>query len=85
MLFDVDVFLNDVHLELEDADHDVIHAVSLFDVDVLLNDVHLELEDANHDVIHVIHVVSSPLSFKVVMKTLRMVKIKLLIWRNVIV
>ena len=32
---------------------------------VPLNDVHLELEDADHDVIHV---VSSPLSFKVVMK-----------------
>ena len=54
----------------------------LFDVDVLLNDVHLKLEDADHDVIHV---VSSPLSFKVVMKALRMVKIKLLIWRNMIV
>ena len=54
----------------------------LCDVDVLLNDVHLELEDADHDVIHA---VSSSLSFRVVMKTLRMVKTKLLIWRNVIV
>ena len=28
MIFKVDVLLNDVHLELEDDDHDVIHAVS---------------------------------------------------------
>ena len=50
----------------------------LFGVDVLLNDVHLELEDADHDDIHDvsydIHTVSSPLSFKVVMKKLRMSK-----------
>ena len=41
----------------------------LFKVDVLLNDVHLELEDDDHDVIHA---VSSPLSFKVVMRRLKM-------------
>ena len=57
----VDVLLHDVHLELEDDDHDVIHAV--YD-----HDVHLELEDDDHDVIHA---VSSPLSFKVVMKKLK--------------
>ena len=28
MIFKVDVLLNDVHLELEDDDHNVIHAVS---------------------------------------------------------
>ena len=56
----------------------------LFGVDVLLNDVHLELEDADHDDIHVvsIHAVSSPLSFKVVMKKLRMSKRMLLSWRK---
>ena len=27
LLFKVEVLLNDVHLELEDDDHDVIHAV----------------------------------------------------------
>ena len=56
----VDVLLHDAHLELEDDDHDVIHAVSF-------HDVHLELDD-DHDVIHA---VSSPLSFKVVMKKLK--------------
>ena len=40
------------------------------------NDVHLELED------DVIHVVIPPLSFKVVMKKLRMTKLKDLIWRK---
>ena len=48
---------------------------------ILLNDVHLELEDADHDVIHA---VSSPLSFKVVMKELRMSKTKLLNERKMI-
>ena len=47
---DGDVLLNDVHLELEDDDHDVMHAK--IDGDVPRNDVHLELEDDDHDVIH---------------------------------
>ena len=48
MLLEVAVSLNDVHLELEDDDHDV-HVV-------ILNDVHLELEDDDHGV----HVVMPP-------------------------
>ena len=50
-------------------------------LNVLLNDVHLELEDAEHDVIHA---VVSPLSFKVVMKRLRMSSKMLLNWRKMI-
>ena len=53
----------------------------LFEAAVLLNDVHLEHEDADHDVIHA---VSSPLSFKVVMKELRMIKARLLSERKMI-
>ena len=49
----------------------------LFEVAVFLNDVHLELEDDDHDVIHV-DVGIPPLSFKVVMKKLRMTKLKVL-------
>ena len=41
----------------------------LLEAAVFLNDVHLELEDDDHDVI-------PPLSFKVVMKKLRMTKLK---------
>ena len=70
MMSRVGVLLNDVHLELEDDDHDVIHAVPQSRVGVLLNDVHLELENDDHDVIHA---VSSPLSFKVGMKMLEVV------------
>ena len=54
----------------------------LFDATFSCNDVHLELEDDDHDVIHV---VIHPLSFKVVMKKLRMTKLKGLSWRKMTV
>ena len=59
MLLEAAILLNDVHLELEDADHDVIHEV------IVIHDV----IHADHDVIHE---VIPPL--KVVMKKLRMTK-----------
>ena len=54
----------------------------LLEAALFLNDVHLELEDDDHDVIHV---VIPPLSFKVVMKKLRMTKLKVLNWRKMTV
>ena len=54
----------------------------LLDATFSCNDVHLELEDDDHDVTHV---VVPPLSFKVVMTKLRMIKLKGLKWRKMTV
>ena len=54
----------------------------LLEVAVFLNDVHLELEDDDHDVFYV---VIPPLSFKIVMKKLRMIKVKVLNGRKMTV